>query len=260
MSIDKWNAHGYSLTPELCSGNRSPWEAKIGFAIPRSPHADTTGDASFLGGGGYSRTLKYWFQILWSPQVCTCCTHQAPSNKLYIHINTLEFLVLVVKLATTIQFFGDLQDEDVVDCFLDDVCPVMPIVHDKADNTPSLGWLQKATPASVHGQKLLGLFAALLELEEVGINGSHIRDVDNDQADLISRPTDLSLSPSQMSEQLFQTYPIMRHRTRFLLSPKLLQILYSQLFKPLSPTPVVLRPVLGKFVLGEYIISCSQTV
>ena len=238
----------------------TPWEAKIGLVVPRAPCGDTTGDASLIGGGGYSIKLMFWFQVAWSARVHRCATELSSTAKHFLHVNLFEFLVLLLEFAAVIQFFRDLTDDEVPHYFPDGIRPHLPVIHAQADNTTALGWLSHATSTSDQGQKLLGVFSAMLQLEEVGVNGSHLKGEDNDQADMISRPSDLSLSPSQLAEQLFQKYPIMRGWKRFLPSPELLQLLYSSLFTESSPTPVELPKTLGRFVTNEFIISSLPTV
>jgi hypothetical protein len=236
-----------------------PWEAKIGFIIPRVPHFDSAGDASQFAGGGYSRTLQFWFQVRWSDRVVHCATRLHPSQVGFLHINMLEFFVLILEVAATIQFLHDLTPEEELQ-FFPNGRPVCPLLFAKADNTSGLAWLNKATSTTPQGQLLIPVYSALLRLEEVGVNGEHIAGALNDQADMISRPSDLTLSPCAMAQQLFQMYPIMRTWRRFLPSPELQQLLYSSLFTPPAPTPLDLPKRLGHFVPAESIISCLPTI
>ena len=233
--------------------NTSPWEAKIGFVVPRELHVDTTGDACLFAGGGYSVKLQFWFQFLWSPRVVKG-TKLPTTHANFVHINALEFIVLLVELAAVIQWFRDATDEDHRRCFPEGI-PYMPLVHALADNTTALGWLAKATTNSDQGQRLLGVYAALLRLEEVGINGDHLAGKLNGQADDISRPSDISLSPNVLAQQLCRTYPMLRTWQRFLPSPEFRQLLTSRLFTAPSLTPVELPQSLGRFVPAEYTIS-----
>ncbi len=254
----KWPA---SLSPDAVTALRviraylletdSPWEAKIGFLIPRVAHIDSTGDASLFAGGAYSRRLKFWFQVRWSKRVVKC-TQLTSTQPNFIHINALEFLVLILEVAAVIQALRDLADpeidDDAADYFPDGKVPVCPILLAKADNTSAVAWLNKASTASGHGQRLIPIYSALLRLEEVGVNGDYLEGGLNDQADMISRPTDLSLSPADMAEQLFQTYDEMRTWRRFQPHPELLRLLSLSLFTEPQPIPLQLPNRLGQFV------------
>ena len=70
----------------------------LGFIVPRVPHAVSTGDASEYGGGAHCASLCYWFDITWSDRVKQG-TQLKPSEPGFIHINCLEFIVVVLQLA-----------------------------------------------------------------------------------------------------------------------------------------------------------------
>ena len=72
------------------------WEMHIGHVIPRDPQFTSFGDACLKGGGAFCHELQFWFDMHWSNE-----TKQAiADNK--IHINLMEFVVVIVQLAATI--------------------------------------------------------------------------------------------------------------------------------------------------------------
>ena len=75
-----WNSHATVIPDDaFCQAllnikhylldTERPFEAYIGFIIPRDPHCVSWGDASTEGGGagGYSPTLRFWYDIQYSP-------------------------------------------------------------------------------------------------------------------------------------------------------------------------------------------------
>ena len=219
----------------------------------------TVGDASKVAGGGYSPTLQFWFQLRWSDRVVHCATRLSPDQSGYIHINTLEFLVLLVEFAAVIQWWRDATEEEIQGVFPAGR-PVCPLLLAKADNTVGLSWLHRAASSSTQGRLLLPVYSALLRLQEVGVVGEHLAGSLNDQADMISRPSDLSLSPSVLADQLFQRYPSMKIWRRFQPTPEFLQLLGSSLFTKPSPTPLLLPSRLGQFAPVGSTISCLPTI
>ena len=109
------------------------------------------------------------------------------------------------------------------------------------------------------GQKLLGIHSALLELDEVGINGEHLAGELNVQlqGDNISRPN-LSLSPFESISQLLQKYPQMQTYRRFLPSQELLHIVASSLYATSPLTQAALPKRLGRFSHDESTIFSLQ--
>jgi hypothetical protein len=76
---------------------------------------------------------------------------------------------------------------------------------------------------SRQGQQLISIVAELLRTRNIGLNARRIPGVDNILADFISRPTDLNLSHSERSEQIFQMNDSVRTWDYFLPSPEFLQ-------------------------------------
>jgi hypothetical protein len=92
------------VTDLLSSFQDFDWSAKIPFIIPRVPNVSTTGDASEIGGGGFSTIMRFWFDVWWSDEVKYRLV-LASSDPGHIQINCLEFLVVILQLAATIVFF-----------------------------------------------------------------------------------------------------------------------------------------------------------
>ena len=164
---------------------------------------------------------------------------------------------MLIGYAATIQFYRDLKEMEVSLYFESGCRPIDPTMFGRADNTSALGWLAKASTTSVMGQKLLALYSALLQLDEVGINGEHLAGDLNVQGDDISRP-DLSLSPFESISQLLHKCPQMRTYKRFLPSPELLRIAASSLLATSPLTQVVLPKALGRFSHDESTIFSLQ--
>ena len=77
----------------------APWEVPLGMIVPRQPHFYSRGDASHLGGGGYCDQLEFWFDIAWSPRTIYGTKKVRPGRPGYVHINFLEFIVVILQLA-----------------------------------------------------------------------------------------------------------------------------------------------------------------
>ena len=72
------------------------WSISIGHVIPRDAQFTSLGDACGTGGGAFCHKLQYWFDILWSPRV------RKAFDAGVIHINLLEFVVVLIQLAAAI--------------------------------------------------------------------------------------------------------------------------------------------------------------
>jgi hypothetical protein len=240
------------------SSTDTPFEAKIATIIPRDPQVEAWGDASEFGGGGFCPGLQFWFDVIWSPRVLRGLT-LAQSDPDFVHINMLEFLVVILILAATIVAFQDLTPAESVRWFPAGL-PEIPVLKAWADNTTAVAWSMKVTSRSHHGQRLLGLFAELLRTYNICLHGEHIPGEKNVVADFISRPTDISLSHSARAEQLFQFRPSMRSWRVFQPSPELLQLLTSALFSPSPVAQCKLPQNLGHLAVAASTSSCSPSI
>ena len=76
------------------------WEVPLGLIVPRDPHFSSHCDASHVGGGAYyCRELEFWFDIAWSPQTVHGIKKVKPGCSGYVHINYLEFIVVILPLV-----------------------------------------------------------------------------------------------------------------------------------------------------------------
>jgi hypothetical protein len=91
---------------------RHPFETPIAFIIKRDPHWITVGDASQNGGGGYCEKLQFWFDVVWSHKVRHAVRHLPAAHPDYVHINSLEFLVIIIQLIASAMRFQTLSVRD----------------------------------------------------------------------------------------------------------------------------------------------------
>jgi hypothetical protein len=225
------------------------WVAKIPLIVPRIPHAQSIGDASFLGGGAHCEKMQFWFDLIWSPQI-----KKAIADKL-VHINSLEFIVVIVQFAAMITRFAEMTLEQ-QQVWFPNGRPKFPVGHCLTDNWTSMSWARRVTSKSLQGQHLIGIFAELLRLFDVGLNADHLPGEDNDLADFISRPTDLNISPFERCEQIFRKHSSMRNWNYFRPSPELLQLLSSYLLAKRWPGPPKMPKTLGQFDPAGSTASC----
>jgi len=80
----------------------NPWDVPLGLIIPRDCHLSSHGDASFAGGGACCSTFCFWFDIAWSPRTIKGATRTKTSSDEYVHINGLEFIVVILQLAAVL--------------------------------------------------------------------------------------------------------------------------------------------------------------
>ena len=135
---------------EYLADKTNLWETKIGFIIARDPHMVSYGDASLLGGGGHYPRLHFWFDILWSPRVRAAVSLQ-PSDPEFLHINVLEFIVVVLQYAATIVRLGSLPNHVAAESFPNGP-PALPVLLAMTDNTAAKLWMNRCTTKSATGQ------------------------------------------------------------------------------------------------------------
>jgi hypothetical protein len=227
------------------ASNESPWEVPLGLIVPREPHFWSRGDASLVGGGGYCPALRFWFDLTWTAPVLRGVTLKS-SDLDYVHINSLEFIVIIVQLAAIKTRIEGLTPSDAA-IYFPMGRPHIPVWYGETDNTVSNSWANKVTASSTRGQALVAVFAELLRTTLVHTSCEHLAGVDNVVADDISR-NDFSLSSAARCRQLFLKQPSLALLDYFQPSPELLQVLTLRLFSTRSPGLCVLPPVLGQFV------------
>ena len=235
----------------------SPWEVPLGLIVPRVPHFWSRGDASHLGGGAYCPGLKFWFDIAWSPRVLrgTRFSSSAPG---YVHINSLEFIVVILQLAAVLTRIWDLPVGE-RSIYFPNGRPHIPVWLGETDNTVSKSWENRATAKTSQGQGLVAIYSEMLRTRTVHTMCDHLAGSLNDVADAISR-NDFSLSLSARTAQLFQKHPTLRSCDYFLPSPELLQLVTLRLFSKRNPVPCELPEVLGQFLPAGSTFSTSATL
>ena len=221
------------------------WEVPLGLIIPRNPHFHTTGDASLTGGGACCHELEFWFDIPWTPKIVHSVRNLRSTAPGFIHINDLEFLILVLTLVAIRVRLDDLPPPLVAKVFPTGR-PHIPVWLGSTDNMVSKSWETKGCATSTRAQGLISVYSELLRTTLIHTTCEHIKGVDNIIADDISR-NDFSLSLSSRSSKLFAKHPCLHTYSYFHPSPELLQLLISKLFSGPSPVPCVLPNNLGLF-------------
>ena len=232
-----------------------PWEVPLGMIVPRIPHFTSRGDACKRGGGAYCLGLNFWFDLGWSPRTIHGVRDASPSSPEYVHINSLEFIVLLLQLAA-IRVRLDTMTLDDETTFFPDGRPAIPVWYGETDNSVSKSWENRATARTSQGQGLVSVYAELLRTTTVHTQCEHLAGKLNTVADDISR-NDFSLSFSARCPQLFQKHPFLESLDCFLPSPEFLLLLSSRLYSRHIPVPCVLPRVLGHFEPAGSIISTS---
>jgi hypothetical protein len=163
-----------------------PWSISIGHLIPCSLTSISLGDASQVAGGAYCEPLCFWFDIMWSAYVRDAL-HLHHKHPRHLHINCLEFVIIILQLAAVITLFESSLPPEVLANFPNGV-PSIPNHLALTDNMSSKAWANKVCTSSVRGQMLLSIYAALLCRTYIGFNCDHLPGIDNPIADMISRP------------------------------------------------------------------------
>jgi hypothetical protein len=182
------------------------------------------------------------------------------SNPRYLHINCLEFVVLILQLAAAITRLEEkaFLPDDIKTRFPNGL-PDVPTIQMWTDNTPSKKWANKVSTASPRGQYLIQVYAELLRRCNLGTNCEWIKGSDNDDADSISRP-DISLSDLAHCQQIYQKIPALQSWNYFRPAPELTLLLASRLSCDAWPAHPVLPEKLGRFEAAGSTISCFAVI
>jgi hypothetical protein len=266
IAQDLWNwkqsiPKSTNLHRELLAIQRSlrteHWEIFIPQMIPRDPHFHSVGDASQLAGGALSHDLHYWFVVFWSRRI-RAGTKLSPKHNEYIHINCLEFIVVLLQVvATIVRLESDIPA--ILAAAWPKGFPAFPVLQSETDNMATKKWTNRVTTTSARAHWLVTLYGQLLQRSRLTVDGDWIAGKDNHVPDYISRP-DLKLSPPLLRQQTFHKYRWIRPYAFFQPSPELCSILASCLFDDLWAAPPGLPENLGQFVPGESITSFSVTI
>ena len=230
------------------------WEMQIGNVIPRDPQFISFGDACLTAGGAFCDTLEFWFDIHWSTT-----TKQAITNE-KIHINLLEFTVVIIQLAAVISIMEEQALVPSVAAKFPNGIPKLAKLLIRTDNSPSQNWAHKVSARSEQGQQLVHIYAAMLERTSLAISCSHIAGKENTLADFISRPPTHLPSPAIRHQQMFKKEPKLTSYRFFQPAPELLSSLESKLFSAQWPATTTLPKQLGRFETAGSIISSFVTL
>jgi hypothetical protein len=113
----------------------------------------SAGDASQVAGGAIAEELKFWFDVCWTERVRRGCKLPA-SDPDFIHINVMEFVVVLIQLAACITAL----ETDYAKSRCSDTLPQIPHLWVwSTDNRSSKSWANRLTIASPKAQPLLGI-------------------------------------------------------------------------------------------------------
>jgi hypothetical protein len=222
------------------------WCISIGHLVPRDAQFTSIGDASGIGGGAFCHELQFWFAVIWSDTVKS----QFMAGR--IHINLLEFIVVLLQLAAAI-----CRAEEHSSDF--HIQPLSKLLL-RTNNLPSRNWAHKISARSERGQLFVSIYAALLERTQLTVACNHIAGTTNTLADFISRPSLPLYSHSDRCEQIFREEPKLRHYHFFRPSPDFLSCLESRLSTEQWQESPMLPRLLGQFETGDCITSCFVTI
>jgi hypothetical protein len=228
------------------------WEMQIGHFIPREPTFTSAGDSSLDGGGALSHILRFWFAFVWKPEIRRRLrlSHKHP---LYLHINQMEFLIVILQVAAVTCMLTDYPQ------LLPPDTPAIPILHSLTDNTPSNKWASKVSSTSTRTQPLVAILGELLRHSDLGFTSAHIEGKLNVDPDALSRPN-LTLSPSDRLAQMYLKMPLIKSYSFFQPAPELVSLLESSLCSERWQGHPVLPKKLGQFVPADCISSSFFTL
>ena len=164
---------------DYLADDKNLWEIKIGHAIKRDPTWTTAGDASFDAGAALCHDLKFIYDIVWSDDIAAA-TRLNPKNPRFVHINHLEFVVVLLQLAAITQLYDNKQLPPEI------AAPVLLIL---TDNMTAKSWTHRVTARHTarKGQILVSMFSRLLQRCPVGVNAEYIPSAENKKPDFVSR-------------------------------------------------------------------------
>ena len=228
------------------------WEMQIGHVIPRDPQFTSTGDACLTGGGAYCHELEFWFDVAWSTRTTNAIDEGA------IHINMVEFVVVILQLAATIAVVEEQERQQPATASESQTkIPKLAKLLIQTDNSPSQNWAHKVSSKSDNGQQLVRTYAALLNRTSLAVHSSHIKGSTNDLADFLSRQNFNSHPPAIRHQQIYEKEPKLASYRYFQPHPELLSHLESRLFNEPWTTTTTLPKQLGQFAAVGSTISSS---
>ena len=228
-----------------------PWEMQVGHVIPRDATFTSIGDACNTGGGAFCDELTFWFDVLWSEK-----TKAAIQTK-KIHINVMEFVVVLLQLAAIITLAEEPELFMPIRRQFPAGIPALAKLLIRTDNSPSQNWAHKVSAKSEKGQLLVSVFADMLERTTYAVHCNHIAGISNTIADFISRPPSHNVTVPIRHQQIFRMAPKLATYRFFRPSPDLISLLESRLFSEHWLASPPLPKKLGQFEIAGSITYCS---
>lgn len=222
-----------------------PWAISIGHIIPRDAQFTSLGDACGLGGGAFCHELSFWFDVVWSDR-----TRHLFATK-QVHINILEFIVVLLQLAAAIT------RTELGSTSTNGRIPPLSKLVIRSDNSPTCHWAHKVSAKSERGQLFVSMYANLIDRTNLTIECSHIAGSNNHLADFISRPPPATISHHTRCQQIFHEEPRLQCYHFFRPHPELLSCLESRLSTAHWLESPPLPKVLGRFEIVDSTTSSS---
>ena len=224
------------------------WKIPIGWLIPRTPNSHSYGDASQQGIGFWSADLEIFFYTGFPPRT-TKRFHLSTKNPNYLHINEIEFLVIIIQVAATIQFH---EEKLTTKAFLNQFPHGLPPLFYQmieSDNMSAESWIKRVASYSTIAKKLLDILALLYQRPSIQFNCKHINGEDNEKADVLSSQNCnlQQTNPTAYLTQIFQKLPCMRNYQSFHPTEELI----STLTLSCSNNGRTLKPKIPK-TLGQF--------
>jgi hypothetical protein len=116
----------------------------IGHVFPRQPnYYNSAGDASLTGGSAriINDSLGFFFDCRWSPRT-RAGTQLNPWHPEFVHINCLEFVVLLLQIVACVVYLEDPCDLTLLGLPADPL-PGIPILLALTDNMLSKSWIYR---------------------------------------------------------------------------------------------------------------------
>jgi len=210
--------------------NNFKFESPIAHIIKKTPLGQMFGDSSLRAAGGFSLTLKVWWNIFFPDTIVERTLLYLSNNKdeKFISINCLEFITVIINYCAALTAMRHKVYTT------DDPYPVILMV---TDNQSALNWTLRTSKASPIGRALARFFCGLMIESPLGINSEWISTNDNNIADDISclkkQQTSLTTSNSPDTDSSFdystikQKYPALKACRFYNPSQELLSTLWT---------------------------------
>jgi hypothetical protein len=229
----------------------------LGYADPRVPNPLSQDKPNTT----YSHTHKicsYLVDSPWSPGVQHGLSLK-PGTADFVHINSLEFIVILLQLTAAMERFASLPDEIQRNLYPSGQVSDFAILLILTDNTAATKWASALSWRTENNQNLIAIYAQLLRSTSIGINTEHIPRTTNVVADFLSCP-DLSLTRSSRLAQIFHQHSFLQTWPFFRPTRTLFRLLVSSLFSAPWPVPPILPARLGCFEIPCCITSGSLLI